>query len=62
MMSMREKQEVIKKLEQENNKLADKIDKEADEFKKKQSDFFNRNKDLERILQENARKSDVMAK
>ncbi len=60
-MNIRDKQEVIKALEDKNNKLVDRIEKDADEFKRRQSDFFNKNKDLERILAETARKSDVMA-
>ncbi len=61
-MNIREKQEVIKTLEKENDKLAGQIQKEAEVFKKKQSEFFSRNQDLEKVLQETARKSDVLAK
>jgi hypothetical protein len=50
-MNMREKQEVIKTLEDKNAKLGNQIDKEADAFKKKQMEFFAKNQDLERILQ-----------
>lgn len=61
-MSLREKQEVIRVLEEKNAKLGGQIEKEAEGFKRKQAEFFAKNRDLEKVLQENMRKSDVMAK
>jgi hypothetical protein len=61
-LSIREKQQLVEKLEEKNRQIAEKMEDENKQFKKKAGEFFNKNQDLDRLLQENGRKSDMMAK
>lgn len=60
-LDIRDKADLIRKIENKNDQLQGQIKEEQDAFKKKQAEFFNKNKELEKVLQENARKSDMMA-
>ena len=60
-LDARDKAELIRKIEGRNDQLQGQINNEQSDFKKKQADFFNKNKELERVLQENARQSDMLA-